>query len=125
MADYPDMRELARHATEDYSRIDSLDQIKPPYPAQGTPNWWALRLRYEQLLMARIRRDRANSAIPCRVNEGEATAAKWAALGNEQADSDYQSYVKPAAEIYARQRASRDRKDWLQGQVEAATRKIA
>ena len=121
MADYPDMRDLARHATEDYSRIDSLDQIKPPYPAQGTPNWWALRFRYEQLLTSRIRKDRANSVIPSRVNDREAVAAKWAALGNEQGDAEYQSFVRPASEIYEKQR---NRRDWLEGQVKAATREM-
>jgi hypothetical protein len=115
MADYPDLKECARFATEDYSRLDSLDQIKPPYPAQGTPNWWALRAKYEELLFVRIRKARSGGGIKNRVNNAEAEAAKWAALGNEQADKDYQSFVPPATEVVKR-------RGWLEAAAEAAKR---
>jgi hypothetical protein len=116
MPDYPNMRDLAAMATEDYSRIDSLEAIKPPFPAQGSPNWWALRLRYEELLFTKIRRQRSDSVIPVRVNTAEAEAAKWAALGNEQADKDYQSFVPTAAAVNKR------RRDWLDAAAEAVKR---
>lgn len=102
---FPNLRDMARLATEDYSKFDSLDQIKPPYPASGTPNWWALRLRYEQLLLGRIRKDRKGADIP---NADECNCAKWAALGNEEADEKYKAYVPTAAEV-----AARVKPDWL------------
>jgi hypothetical protein len=96
------MRELARRSTEDYSTITSLDQInRQPksrfergYPGQGTAEWWALRLRYEDLLGAKLRRERSESKLQPTFNEAEAVAAKWSALGNETADRDYQSCVR-------------------------------
>ena len=119
MADYPDMRDLARHATEDYSRVESIEAFRPPYPGQGTPNWWAMRLRYEQLLMAKIRKSRAGTQIKSKpINEAELDAAKWAALGNEQANADYQGFVPSAHQVIDRQR----QKGWLDGQIEAATK---
>ena len=60
---YPSLRDMARLATEDFSRIESLDQVRPPYPARGTPNWWALRLRYEELLNRKITDLRKSSGI--------------------------------------------------------------
>jgi hypothetical protein len=99
VARYPDMREMARGATESYDRIDALDQIKPPYPAQGSPNWWALRMRYEQLLMAKIRRHRADNHLNLPLNAPEAEAAKWAALGNETADRDYHMFANVPANV--------------------------
>ena len=90
MARYPDMRELARHATENFSRLESLENFRPPYPAQGTPNWWALRLQYETVLLGKLRKERAKSPMECRLNNLECDAAKWAAIGNEDADRDYQ-----------------------------------
>lgn len=93
MARYPDLRECAKFATESYERLDSLESIRPPYPANGTPNWWALRRKYEELLLGRIRKERNASAFKSRINEPEATAAKWAALGNETADRDYQQFA--------------------------------
>ncbi len=89
MSNYPDMREMARLATENYARIESLEQIRPPYPARGTPNWWSLRLRYEQLLHTRLRRERDGQPLPGD-GEQQATRAKWTALGNELATLEYQ-----------------------------------
>ena len=94
MARYPSLREMAKFATESYAKHDSLETIRPPYPAHGTPNWWALRQRYEELLFARIRKDRNASAHKSTINEPEAEAAKWAALGNETADRDYCEFAK-------------------------------
>lgn len=94
---YPDMRDMARLATEDYSRIDSIEAINSrdlKYPAYGTPNWWALRARYETLLAARLRnerrdpRGRESKFSP--EDERHYVAAKWCALGNEQATADYE-----------------------------------
>lgn len=102
---FPDMRDMARLATEDFSRIESLEQIKPPYPGQGTPNWWALRLRYEEILTKRLRKDRNGEVSP---KSEEWECAKWAALGNEDADRRYQKFVPTAHEVLARQRP-----DWL------------
>ena len=116
MANYPDMRELAKRSTEDYSTVTSLDQInrqpksrfEKGYPGQGTPEWWALRLRYEELLNAKLRRERSQSSMKPSFNEAEAIAAKWAALGNETADKDYQSFVK----VVGPNRPMK-RRDWL------------
>jgi hypothetical protein len=94
VARYPDLRECAKFATENYARLDSLESIKPPYPANGTPNWWALRKRYEELLLGRIRKDRGWSNHKSTINEPEAEAAKWAALGNETADRDYCDFAR-------------------------------
>lgn len=137
MASYPDMRELARFATENYSSIDSIDRFRPPFPAQGTPNWWAMRQRYEELLLARVRRDRngARLAGPSTASkvagadlnhEAHANSAKWAALGNEDADVDYQRAGKSREWWLAtwNPAAAMKRPDWLAGQLEAATRGI-
>lgn len=102
---FPNMKEMARFATEDYSKIESLDQIKPPYPAQGTANWWALRQRYEQILLAKIRRERKGADV---ANHHECNCAKWATIGNEAADARYKQYVPTAAEVTARVKP-----DWL------------
>ena len=102
------MAECAKFATENYDRIDSLESIRPPYPANGTPNWWALRRKYEELLLGRIRKERNASNFKGRMNEPEADAAKWAALGNEVANRDYQLF----APIDTSAPAVR-RKDWL------------
>lgn len=114
MTSFPNMREMARLATENYSRIDSLEQIRAPYPANGTPNWWALRLRYEELLLARIRKDRKGVKLP---NEDECESAKWAAIGNEEADRRYQSYVPTAEQV-----AKRTRPNWIAMQADIAKR---
>ena len=99
---YPHMHDLARLSREDYSDVHSLDSIsrgprtrfEGGYPAQGTPEWWALRQRYEELLMAKIRRDRAGSPIRTQHDrDREYEAAKWASLGNEDADREYQSHA--------------------------------
>jgi len=111
VADYPSLAEMSRLATEDYSKIDSIDQIRPPYPAHGTPNWWALRRRYEQLLLARVRRERKDAPLagPTALakvvgadfdQDRHCRAATWASLGNERAVVDYQ-------------RAGRSREWWL------------
>jgi len=102
------LAECAKFATENYDRIDSLESIRPPYPANGTPNWWALRRKYEELLLGRIRKERNASNFKGRMNEPEADAAKWAALGNEVANRDYQLF----APIDTSAPAVR-RKDWL------------
>lgn len=83
---------MARLATENYARLESFADIKPPYPERGSPNWWALRQRYEQLLAARLRMDREGKTPA--FDHNEAVAARWAALGNETADADYQRYVR-------------------------------
>jgi hypothetical protein len=114
---YPDIRTLARGATEDYSRIDALEQIRPPYPAHGSPNWWALRLRYEMLLAERLNRLRRGSDMKTAFNIPEAIAAKWAAIGHEAADRDYQSFVKALGPNH-----SPRRKDWLHAAAEAIGR---
>lgn len=97
MDEYADMRDMARLSKDAFSDITSLEQInrKHPrfekgYPGAGSPEWWALRLRYEGLLMAEIRKSRSGSLKTTPIDPARATAAKWAALGNEQADVDYQ-----------------------------------
>lgn len=65
---------LTQGATDTYRDIDSLGNIRQPsveerrlkscrfpdgFPARGTPNWWALRRRYEELLARDQRRARA------------------------------------------------------------------
>lgn len=98
----PDMHELAKLATEKYDHIDSLEQIRPPYPAHGTSNWWALRLRYEQILNARLCRERAGKVYP---TEQRDVLAKWTALGHEQSTKDYE-------------RDGKSREQWLEGTSE-------
>ena len=90
MADYPDMRAMARLATENYDHLESLEQIRPPFPSHGSPNWWALRLRYEQLLESRMRRLRNGSTIKFPDTAAMDEAAKWTALGNEHAQAIYE-----------------------------------
>ena len=122
MADYTDIRSMARLATEDYSSLDSLQQIsrdrgsrfEKGYPAHGSPNWWALRIRYEQLLLGKVRKERAASKLRCDEKLDEWDAAKWAALGNEQADRDYQGFVPSATEVHDR------RRNWLDIAMNAA-----
>ena len=90
----PSWDSLMHGATETYAHIESAEQIKPPYPAQGSPNWWALRKRYEELLLGRIRKQRAAATIRLPINDAECVAAKWAALGNEEADREYQRLAR-------------------------------
>jgi hypothetical protein len=101
VARYPDLRELSRKSQIDYSDITSLEQINRKekgrfergYPGAWTPEWCALRLRYEEILLGDIRKARKASKHVSTVNEPEAEAAKWAALGNETADRDYQQFA--------------------------------
>jgi hypothetical protein len=102
MASYPDMRELARLATERYMQLESLEQIKPPYPGHGSPNWWALRLRCEELLEARIRKGWRGAMFQPDWNHARSEAAKWSAIGNEDADRDYQRDGKSRDEWVSR-----------------------
>jgi len=117
VARYPDLTEMAKFATENYAKIDSIDAIRPPYPAHGTANWWALRKRYEELLFARICKERAASKHRTSINEPEAEAAKWAALGNETADRDYRDFAK--GDLTAPD-ARLTRRNWLDAAVDAA-----
>ena len=102
MARYPDLRELSRLSPRDFSEIESLEQIsrreramfERGYPASATPEWWALRKRYEEILLGKIRKERKDSKSPSRVNEPEAEAAKWCALGNETAQRDYEDFAR-------------------------------
>jgi hypothetical protein len=102
VARYPDLRECSRLSTQKFGDITSLEQInrKPGsrfekgYPGQGTPEWWALRMQYEEILLGNIRKDRKASNHVSTVNEPEAEAAKWAALGNETADRDYCDFAR-------------------------------
>jgi hypothetical protein len=84
---------MSKFATENYAKLDSLESIRAPYPAHGSPNWWALRQRYEELLFARIRKERNASNHKSTINEPEAEAAKWASLGNETAGRDYVDFA--------------------------------
>jgi hypothetical protein len=135
VARYPDLDALARLSKQDFSDIGSLDMIsrrpktrfEAGYPANGTPEWWALRKRYEELLFSKIRAERAASHMPCRVNEPEAEAAKWAALGNETADRDYQQFSNvpmDAPDYIGARRAARS-PDWLQASAAKALGKVA
>jgi len=116
---------MARHSREDFSTVGSLDMIsrrpktrfETGFPASGSPEWWALRKRYEELLFTEVRRLRASSCIPCKINHSEAEAARWAALGNEAADRDYQSFVKSIGP-----NTPPRRKDWLHAASEAIKR---
>ena len=90
----PDWSRLTHGATETYQQYESVDQIRPPYPATGSPNWWALRKRYEELLLGRIRKQRSGDVVQLPLNNRECIAAKWAALGNEAADAEYQRYAR-------------------------------
>jgi hypothetical protein len=101
MPKYQDIAELAASATEKFLHLESLKDIRAPYPAHGSPNWWSLRKRYEDLLFAEVRRQRSGKGIKNSINEAEAHAAKWAALGNERADMDYQAFVPTAQSVYA------------------------
>ena len=130
MARYANVEGMARHSTADFSGIDSLEMIsrKPKtrfeggYPASGEAEWWALRRRYEQLLFAEIRKLRASSSIPCKVNEPEADAAKWSALGNETADRDYQQFANVPMDAPD---CRKNRPDWLQMQASKALGRVA
>ena len=86
MADYPDMRAMARLATENYDHLESLE----PCEGYGPRIWWALRLRYEQLLESRMRRLRNGSTIKFPDTSAMDEAAKWTALGNEHAQAIYE-----------------------------------
>ena len=122
---------MARHSREDFSTVASLDMIsrKPKtrfeggYPASGSPEWWALRKRYEELLFDSVRKLRASSCIPCKINHPEAEAARWAALGNEAADRDYQQFANVPLDAPDCRKGRRA--DWLQMQAANALGKVA
>ena len=122
MARYPDMRELARLSPRDFSEVGSLEQIsrrekamfEKGYPASGTPEWWALRKRYEELLLGQIRKERNAGKFPSRVNNPEAEAAKWCALGNETAQKDYEDFAPVDTS------APDVRRNWLDAATKAA-----
>jgi hypothetical protein len=93
MADYPDMRALARLSKVSYAHLESLEQINRrdmEYPGSGTPEWWALRLRYEELLARSIRKLWGKDLAKRGVDPLRATAAKWTELGNEDAQRNYE-----------------------------------
>jgi hypothetical protein len=125
VARYPDMKELGRFSAEDYSSITSLEQInRQPksrfergYPGQGSPEWWALREKYEAILVAKVRRERAESRMKFLHNDAEELAAKWAAMGNETADKDYQDFVRVLGP-----NAAPRKKDWLDATANALKR---
>ena len=129
-ARYPDLTELGRRSKEDYSGIGSLEMIsrnpktrfEGGYPASGSPEGWALRKRYEELLFAKIRAQRAKTSMPCKVNEPEADAAKWASVGNETADRDYQQFANVPMDAPD---CRKNRPDWLQMQASKALGKVA
>jgi hypothetical protein len=101
VARYPDLRELSRLSPRDFSEVGSLEQIsrrekamfEKGYPASFSAEWCALRLRYEELLLGKIRKERNAGKFPSRVNNPEAEAAKWCALGNETAQKDYEDFA--------------------------------
>jgi hypothetical protein len=87
VTDFPNVTEMARLASEDYSRIESLAQIRPPYPAQGSANWWALRKRLEEVL-AKEQRKAGAKFTPEQAHRSD--LAKWTALGNEGAKQSFE-----------------------------------
>lgn len=108
-----DWTRFTHGATDNYGDIDSIERIKLPderfrkesrfpqgYPGQFTPNWWALRKRYETLL-ARGRRELF--AGPAPKVEPEAIelsdVAKCASLGVESADNEYAA-IDPATGMH-------------------------
>lgn len=87
MANRPDWERLTEGATESYATLDSLASIRPPYPASGSPNWYALRRRYEELLAIRqaklgTRWDRDSVEL--------SDISNLTALGFEPAEARYQ-----------------------------------
>ena len=105
MVKYPDIAEMGRLSSEDYSTITSMEQVsrreksrfERGYPANGTPEWWALRHRIEEILHKQQRDLR--KAYPLAQDRDEhrsrhehelATTARWVSLGNEDAQADYE-----------------------------------
>jgi hypothetical protein len=111
--EFPDMATMARLSSKDYSHIESLEQIRPPYPAYHSPEWWALRKRYDELMRQRVRRLRSELPTSSRpVDEVRAHRAAWTALGNEAAKIAYERDGKPRerwlAEFYVPPKKTQD-----------------
>jgi hypothetical protein len=102
---YADVEAMARLSKVDYSYIESLEQIRPwlikrpkagggvedGYPAVSTPEWWALRLRLEQIMGRKIQKMREKLPKGCApTDERRANDAKWTSLGNEEAQLNYE-----------------------------------
>lgn len=63
-------------------QIDSLAQIKPPYPGHGTAEWWTLRRRVEELI-ARDSRKRGSRYTEAETRRSE--QARLTVLGDSDA----------------------------------------
>jgi hypothetical protein len=98
---YADMKDMSKLAATQYTDVTSLEQINRRergkftggYPGAGTREWWALRLRLEELMAAEQRKGRKQSGwtVPETPEYiARSTAAKWAALENPEATNDYQ-----------------------------------
>jgi hypothetical protein len=70
-----------------YAHIESLAQVRPPYPAQGSADWWALRQRVEEII-ARDSRRRGTKYTEAEVVQSD--NAKRAALGEGDSSLAYE-----------------------------------
>jgi len=105
VADYPRHARLGEVRTEDYLRLDSLYQIRPPYPANGTAELWALRGEVRRTADGRIRKTRSSGGIKNRVNNAEADAAN----GGYRERAGRCGYKA----LFRSHRSGQARQDWL------------
>jgi hypothetical protein len=98
MANRINWERFTNGSTDSYGDIDSLERIRlgderyrkdsrfpDGFPGQFTPNWWALRQRYETLLA------RGPQGKTTREGRDLSDVAKCASLGVESAVDDYEA----------------------------------
>ena len=77
----------AVQSTNQYSHIESLAQIRPPYPATLSADWWALRRRMEEIM---ARDQRRNDVKWTREEIVRSKTATSASLGEEHGTIEYE-----------------------------------
>jgi hypothetical protein len=107
-----DWARLTQGATDTYTDIDSLEQIRlvdernrrgsrfpEGFPALYSPNWWALRRRYEELLGRRQRLARGGERWSSE-DYSLSQIAKQVSLGDEPATAEYER-INPRTGLHA------------------------
>jgi hypothetical protein len=78
---------MAVQPSNNYAHIESLAQIRPPYPATGSADWWALRQRVEEII-AKDSRKRGTTYTEAEYRRSE--GARLTALGDEDAQKAFE-----------------------------------
>jgi hypothetical protein len=78
---------LAVQSSNNFAHIESLQQIRPPYPASGSADWWALRQRLEEII-AKDSRRRGTTYTEAEYRRSE--SARLCSLGDSDAQQAFE-----------------------------------